>query len=166
MIKVYKALHDEFAVTVSSDKLFQWSTIRMKKVFKRWVVLHLFLTSFKWLQFPTWHCYLVIYACISGQPMEYPSINSRAPDNFYVQRVITPYFWKWWVFAYFLCTVVLTCTLLKLCLTQIYRICSDSVFWQIIPMINDSHGESIQTLSCVTSLFNKFQMMPHSLVSW
>ena len=22
--------------------------------------------------------------------------------------VITPYFWKWWVFAYFLCTVVLS----------------------------------------------------------
>ena len=33
---------------------------------------------------------------------------SRAPDNFQVQRVITPYFWKWWVFAYFLCTVVLS----------------------------------------------------------
>jgi hypothetical protein len=32
----------------------------------------------------------------------------RAPDNFQVQRVITPYFWKWWVFAYFLCTVVLS----------------------------------------------------------
>jgi hypothetical protein len=28
----------------------------------------------------------------------------RAPDNFQVQRVITSYFWKWWVFAYFLCT--------------------------------------------------------------
>ena len=25
-----------------------------------------------------------------------------------IQRVITPYFWKWWVFAYFLCTVVLS----------------------------------------------------------
>jgi hypothetical protein len=25
----------------------------------------------------------------------------RAPDNFQVQRVITPYFWKWWVFALF-----------------------------------------------------------------
>ena len=34
-------------------------------------------------------------------------IISRAPDNFQVQRVITPYFWKWCVFAYFLCTVVL-----------------------------------------------------------
>jgi hypothetical protein len=33
---------------------------------------------------------------------------ARAPDNFQVQRVITPYFWKWWVFAYFLCTVVLS----------------------------------------------------------
>ena len=50
----------------------------------------------------------------------------RAPDNFQVQRVITPYFWKSWVFAYFLCTVysllqkrLLTCTLLKLCLTQV-----------------------------------------------
>jgi hypothetical protein len=32
----------------------------------------------------------------------------RAPDNFQVQMVITPYFWKWWVFAYFLCTVVLS----------------------------------------------------------
>jgi hypothetical protein len=32
----------------------------------------------------------------------------RAPDNFQVQRVITLYFWKWWVFAYFLCTVVLS----------------------------------------------------------
>jgi hypothetical protein len=32
----------------------------------------------------------------------------RAPDNFQVQRVITPYFWKWCVFAYFLCTVVLS----------------------------------------------------------
>jgi hypothetical protein len=32
----------------------------------------------------------------------------RAPDNFQVQRVITPYFWKSWVFAYFLCTVVLS----------------------------------------------------------
>jgi hypothetical protein len=32
----------------------------------------------------------------------------RAPDNFQVQRLITPYFWKWWVFAYFLCTVVLS----------------------------------------------------------
>ena len=30
----------------------------------------------------------------------------RAPDNFQVQRVITPYFWKWCVFAYFLSTVV------------------------------------------------------------
>jgi hypothetical protein len=30
------------------------------------------------------------------------------PDNFQVQRVITPYFWKWCVFAYFLCTVVLS----------------------------------------------------------
>jgi hypothetical protein len=29
----------------------------------------------------------------------------RAPDNFQVQRVITPYFWKWWVLAYFLCMV-------------------------------------------------------------
>ena len=54
------------------------------------------------------------------------SPNYRAPDNFQVQGVITPYFWKWWVFAYFLCTVVsllqkrlLTCTLLKLCLTQV-----------------------------------------------
>jgi hypothetical protein len=36
------------------------------------------------------------------------SDTSRAPDNFQVQRVITPYFWKWWVFAYFLCTVVLS----------------------------------------------------------
>ena len=36
------------------------------------------------------------------------SPHSRAPDNFQVQRVITPYFWKWWVFAYFLCTVVLS----------------------------------------------------------
>jgi hypothetical protein len=36
------------------------------------------------------------------------SDSSRAPDNFQVQRVITPYFWKWWVFAYFLCTVVLS----------------------------------------------------------
>jgi hypothetical protein len=26
----------------------------------------------------------------------------------FIQRVITPYFWKWWVFAYFLCTVVLS----------------------------------------------------------
>ena len=25
-----------------------------------------------------------------------------------LQRVITPYFWKWWVFAYFLCAVVLS----------------------------------------------------------
>jgi hypothetical protein len=33
---------------------------------------------------------------------------TRAPDNFQVQRVITPYFWKWWVFAYFLCTVLLS----------------------------------------------------------
>ena len=32
----------------------------------------------------------------------------RAPDNFQVQTVITPYIWKWWVFAYFLCTVVLS----------------------------------------------------------
>ena len=32
----------------------------------------------------------------------------RAPDNFQVQRVITPYFWKWCVFAYFLYTVVLS----------------------------------------------------------
>jgi hypothetical protein len=32
----------------------------------------------------------------------------RAPDNFQIQRVITPYFWKWCVFAYFLCTVVLS----------------------------------------------------------
>jgi hypothetical protein len=32
----------------------------------------------------------------------------RAPDNFQVQRVITPYFWKWCVFAYFLCTVELS----------------------------------------------------------
>ena len=34
--------------------------------------------------------------------------NFRAPDNFQVQRVITPYFWKWCVFAYFLCTVALS----------------------------------------------------------
>ena len=34
--------------------------------------------------------------------------NYRVPDNFQVQRVITPYFWKWCVFAYFLCTVVLS----------------------------------------------------------
>jgi hypothetical protein len=33
---------------------------------------------------------------------------TRAPDNFQVQRVITPYFWKWCVFAYFICTVVLS----------------------------------------------------------
>jgi hypothetical protein len=33
---------------------------------------------------------------------------NRAPDNFQVQRVITPYFWKWCAFAYFLCTVVLS----------------------------------------------------------
>ena len=32
----------------------------------------------------------------------------RAPDHFQVQRVITHYFWKRWVFAYFLCTVVLS----------------------------------------------------------
>ena len=32
----------------------------------------------------------------------------RAPDNFQVQRVITSYFWKWWVFAYFLCILVLS----------------------------------------------------------
>jgi hypothetical protein len=32
----------------------------------------------------------------------------RAPDNFQDQRVITLYFWKWCVFAYFLCTVVLS----------------------------------------------------------
>jgi hypothetical protein len=32
----------------------------------------------------------------------------RALDNFQVQRASTPYFWKWWVFAYFLCTVVLS----------------------------------------------------------
>jgi hypothetical protein len=31
-------------------------------------------------------------------------LQGRAPDNFQVQRVITPYFWKWCVFAYFLCT--------------------------------------------------------------
>jgi hypothetical protein len=35
-------------------------------------------------------------------------IVDEAPDNFQVQRVITCYFWKWWVFAYFLCTVVLS----------------------------------------------------------
>ena len=35
-------------------------------------------------------------------------LKSRATDNFQVQRVITPYFWKWWIFAYFLCTVVLS----------------------------------------------------------
>jgi hypothetical protein len=34
--------------------------------------------------------------------------RDRAPHNFQVQRVITPYFWKWCVFAYFLCTVVLS----------------------------------------------------------
>jgi hypothetical protein len=38
----------------------------------------------------------------------YAAFNYRAPDNFQVQRVITPYFWKWWVFAYFFCTVVLS----------------------------------------------------------
>ena len=38
----------------------------------------------------------------------YSICTSRAPDNFQVQRVITSYFWKWWVFAYFLCTVVLS----------------------------------------------------------
>ena len=35
-------------------------------------------------------------------------VQVRAPYNFQVQRVITPYFWKWCVFAYFLCTVVLS----------------------------------------------------------
>ena len=35
-------------------------------------------------------------------------VITRAPDNFQIQRVITPYFWKWCVFAYFLCTVVLS----------------------------------------------------------
>jgi hypothetical protein len=54
----------------------------------------------------------------------------RAPDNVQVQRVIIPYFWKWLVFAYFLCTHsrqlysllqkrLLTCILLKLSLTQV-----------------------------------------------
>ena len=38
---------------------------------------------------------------------EIKSLN-RAPDHFQVQRVITPYFWKWCVFAYFLYTVVLS----------------------------------------------------------
>jgi hypothetical protein len=42
---------------------------------------------------------------LNNQPSQ---IWTRAPDNFQVQRVITPYFWKWWVFAYFLCTVVLS----------------------------------------------------------
>ena len=32
----------------------------------------------------------------------------RAPEKFQIQRVIVPYFWKWCVFAYFLCTVVLS----------------------------------------------------------
>ena len=34
--------------------------------------------------------------------------DKKIKDNFQVQRVITPYFWKWCVFAYFLCTVVLS----------------------------------------------------------
>jgi hypothetical protein len=42
--------------------------------------------------------------------------ETRAPDNFQVQRVITPYFWKWCVFAYFLCTVVLSTS--KKCFTK------------------------------------------------
>jgi hypothetical protein len=41
------------------------------------------------------------------QTTKHLNIN-RAPDNFQVQRVITPYFWIWWVFAYFLYTVVLS----------------------------------------------------------
>jgi hypothetical protein len=43
-------------------------------------------------------------------PYEISKVNFRvrAPDNFQVQKVITPYFWKWCAFAYFLCTVVLS----------------------------------------------------------
>jgi hypothetical protein len=33
-------------------------------------------------------------------------MDYRAPDQ--VQWVIIPYFWKWCVFAYFFCTVVLS----------------------------------------------------------
>jgi hypothetical protein len=52
-----------------------------------------------------WHVHTMINVVTNyGEPKLY----GRAPDNFQVQRVITPYFWKWWVIAYFLCTVVLS----------------------------------------------------------
>jgi hypothetical protein len=54
--------------------------------------------TFKNISAISWQ--LVLFVEETGVP--------RAPDNFQVQRVITPYFWKWWVFAYFLCTVVLS----------------------------------------------------------
>jgi hypothetical protein len=47
------------------------------------------------------------FSCLQNN-MRQVQPETRAPDNFQVQRVITPYFWKWWVFAYFLCTVVLS----------------------------------------------------------
>jgi hypothetical protein len=47
-------------------------------------------------------------ASLTIYTMEPVYITNRVPDNFQVQRVITPYFWKWWVFAYFLCTIVLS----------------------------------------------------------
>ena len=49
----------------------------------------------------------------------------RAPDNFQVQRLITPYFWKWWVFAYFLCTVVLS-TSEKIAYMYMFKIMFDT----------------------------------------
>jgi hypothetical protein len=68
--------------------------------------------------------------------------NTRAPDNFQVQRVITPYFWKWWVFTYFLCTVVLSTSemiaLSKLCLTQVlFNKCRMQVKWYLCLIWHD-----------------------------
>jgi hypothetical protein len=36
------------------------------------------------------------------------SIVKGIIDDIIKMAVKTPYFWKWWVFAYFLCTVVLS----------------------------------------------------------
>jgi hypothetical protein len=52
--------------------------------------------------------YILVSCAHSNTSCFWVRTKVRASDNFQVQRVITPYFWKWCVFAYFLCTVVLS----------------------------------------------------------
>jgi hypothetical protein len=54
------------------------------------------------------YCTCMQLVSITTKVVSLNPTHGRAQDNFQVQRVITPYFWKWWAFAYFLCTVVLS----------------------------------------------------------